>query len=117
MSENDDFQIKYFAAKTHIEKIQLFIREGRYAVIIRADKPNLNSEVYLLPILNLPANYLCIVKAPRRTGGAGANYVVEIKYSAKILGLSLSLYFKGFYGPFENLILRIQSLRVETQED
>ncbi len=41
MAGSEDFQNKYFAAKTNLEKVQLFIKEGRYKVATRADKPNL----------------------------------------------------------------------------
>lgn len=116
MSGNDNFQKKYFAAKTNLEKVQLFIREGRYKVATRTDKPNLNGAAYLLPILDLPPKHICTVKAPRTSKEPGANYVVEIKYSATILGANIDLYFKGFYGPQNDLILNIQSIRPDKKE-
>ena len=116
MSGNDDFQNRYFAAKTNLEKVQLFIREGRYKVATRTDKPNLNGAAYLLPILDLPVGHECKVKAPRTSKEPGVNYVVEIKYSATILGADVDLYFKGFYGPQNDLILNIQSIRPNETE-
>lgn len=110
MSSVEEFKQKYFAAKTHIEKVQVCIGEQRYSIWERADKPNLNSEDYVSPILNLPTNHPCSYRQ-RKSGGAGAKFVIEFKYSVTILGEVLNLYFKGFFTDDWTLKLEIQSLR------
>ena len=101
---------KFFAATTAIEKVQVCIRARRYAVWERADLPNLSSDQYILPILELPVSYPCTYQR-RKTGGTGATFVIEFKYSVEIFGQNIRLYFKGFFTEDWTLKLKIQSLR------
>lgn len=115
MSNIDDFKTRFFGASTQIDKIKLCIREDRYTISTRRDKPNLNGAQYLQPILDLPSNYSCRVK-PRQSGGAGANFVIDFCYKATILGNEMTIYFKGYHGSTGDLKLAIQSLRNEKEE-
>lgn len=110
MSSNEEFKQKFFAAKTHIEKVQVCIREQRYKIWERNDKPNLNGEEFLKPILGPPVTHPCTYKE-RKSAGEGKRFVVEFKYSATIFGETLNLYLKGFFADDWTLKLEIQSLR------
>lgn len=112
----DAFQARFYAARTHIDKIKLCIREGRYKISTRRDKPNLNGAEYLQPILELPSGYSCKVKSPRLSGGHGLNYVIDFEYKAMIMGAELKMYFKGYYGTNVKLTLVVQSLRFEKED-
>ena len=115
MSDADGFRVRFYKANTHIDKIKLCIRERRYKISTRRDKPNLNGAEYLQPILDLPSNYGCKVKSPRLSGGPGSNFIIDFEYKATILGAELKMYFKGFYGSSGDLTLVIQSLRNEKE--
>lgn len=110
MSSDDEFKKKYQAAKTHFEKVQICIREQRYKIWQRADKPNLSSDEFVNPILNLPVTHPCTY-LQRKSGGAGAKFVIEFKYSVTIYGAVKKLYFKGYFAEDWTLKLEIQSLR------
>ena len=110
MASDDEFKKKYQAAQTPFAKVQVCIREGRYKIWTRADKPNLNGGEFLSPILSLPANHPCKY-AQRKSGGGGGKFVIEFKYSATIMGAKLKLDFKGFFADDWTLKLEIQSLR------
>ena len=106
----DEFRAKFFATRNHFEKVQVCIREQRYLVWNRLDKPNLNDEEYLTPVLGLPVTHPHTAE-PRKSGGAGSSYVVEFKYQVVIAGQTLKLYFKGFFTENWLCKLEIQSLR------
>lgn len=110
MSSEDEFKAKFFAGRNHFEKVQVCIREQRYMVWDRLEKPNLSDEEYLRPILDLPVTHPHTA-APRKSGGDGNKYVVEFKYSVTLEGQTLKLYFKGFFTEKWLCKLEIQSLR------
>ena len=110
MDVEDEFKQKFFAAKTHIEKVQLCIRERRYKIWTRKEKPNLNGDEFVNPILNLSTQHPCNYKQ-RKSGGAGTQFVIDFKYSTEIMGATIEVYFKGFFGDDWTLKLEIQSLR------
>ena len=110
MSATDDFQAKFHAAATQIEKVKLCIREDRYSILTRRDKHNLNGAEYLRPILDLPSNHPHKIK-PRESGGAGRSFVIDFEYKATVMGREMTIYFKGFFGTDGELRLKIQSLR------
>lgn len=110
MPPDEEFKKKYQAAKNHFERVQVCIREQRYKIWLRADKPNLNSAEFVNSILNLPITHPCTYKK-RKSGRAGAKFVIEFKYSISIYGATTKLYFKGFFAEDWTLKLEIQSLR------
>lgn len=110
MSSDDEFRRSYQAARNHVEKVQVCIRERRYKIWQRADKPNLSGDEFLAPILSLPVTHPCVCRA-RRSAGAGAKFVIEFKYSVAIYGAVKMLYFKEYFADDWTLKLEIQSLR------
>lgn len=62
-----------------------------------------------LQVLLLPAGYPVKVKAPRLSGGPGANYVLEFNYACSVMGAEMKIYFKAYYE--STTLLVIQSLR------
>lgn len=110
MSVDEDFRSRFQAAKTHIERIQICIREQRYKIWQRADKPNLGAEEYLVAILGLPPSHPCVCR-PRKSGGAGAKFVIEFTYTVRAFGAVMKLYFKGYFADDWTLKLEVQSLR------
>lgn len=111
MLSDDEFKKKFFSCRNHFEKVQVCIREDRYSVWDRPDKPNLNDKDYLDPVLGLPSNYSYEIKRPRASGGPGENFVVTFTYTARIMGADLEIYFKGFFSDDWVCRLKIQSLR------
>lgn len=110
MSSVDDFQTRFYAAATQIEKVKLCIQEGRYKIATRKDKPNLNGAEYLKPILSLPSDHPHKIK-PRKSGEEGRSFIIDFEYKATIMDSELTIYFKGFFGTDGSLKLIIQSLR------
>lgn len=110
MSSDEDFKTKYQAAKNPFEKVQVCIREQRYQIWDRNDKPNLNGDEFVHPILDLPVTHPCRC-SPRKSGGDGAKFVIEFKYSVTIFGAVKKLYFKGYFADDWTLKLEVQSLR------
>lgn len=111
MSSQDDFRTRFYAAVTPLEKVKLCIREGRYKIVSRRDKPNLFRIEYLNSILELPSDHPHNVKSPRLSGEAGSNFVIDFEYNAEIAGTEVTIYFKGYFGTEGILKLVIQSLR------
>ena len=110
MTSDEDFIKKYQLTKNHFEKVQICIREKRYKIWERDDKPNLNGEEFVNPILNLPVTYPCTYQQ-RKSDGAGAKFVIEFKYTVTIFGATKMLYFKGYFADDWTLKLEVQSLR------
>lgn len=116
MASPNDFQAKFYAASTNIEKVKLCIREGRYKIATRKDKPNLNGAEYLKPILELPADHPHKIKRKESDKVAGRDWVIDFEYQATIMGNEMKIYFKGFFGKEGTLRLEIQSLRNKKEE-
>ena len=112
-ASEDEFTRQFRLASTDLERIKLAIREGRYTIWTRRDKPNFPEE-YLISILSLPDKHK-VTRHPRKSGGEGFDYVVEIKYSYRAVGKMLPLFLKGFFSKDGHLVLEfvIQSLRVD----
>ncbi len=109
LSENE-FIKKFQSAKSHFERVQICIFEQRYQIWMRGDKPNLNGNEFVNPILNLPINHPCIYRQ-RKTGGLGLRFVIEFRYSVAIFGAIKKIYFKGYFTHDWTLKLEVQSLR------
>src|SRR5690242_7371839 len=111
--EDDEFSKQFHVQPTYLKKIQLAIREYRYTIWTR-NPPNFPEE-YLKPVLNLPDHAQVTRKAPRRSGGQGLNYVLELKYEFREMGRSVPIYLKGYFAQDENgklvIEFEIQSLR------
>lgn len=116
MSSQDDFQRKFYAASTQIEKVKLCISEGRYEIVVRRDKPNLFRVEYLKAILELPSDHPHKVKSPRLSGGVGSNFVIDFEFQADVAGTEATIYFKGYFGTEGTLKLVVQSLRTKKDE-
>lgn len=116
MSSQDDFQRKFYAAATQIEKVKLCICEGRYRIVVRRDKPNLFRVEYLKAILDLPSDHPYKVKSPRLSGESGSNFVIDFEYRVDVAGAEVIIYFKGYFGTDGSLKLVIQSLRMTKEE-
>ena len=93
------------------------IREERYSIWVR-NPPNFPDE-YLRTVLSLPDNTPVTRKCPRKSGGSGLNYVVELKYEYREMGRVVPIYLKGFFAQDAagKLVISftIQSLRKETE--
>lgn len=113
MSSFEDFKGKFYAARTQIEKVKLCIQEGRYKIVTRRDKPNLNGAEYLKPILELPADHPHKIKQKESAVEDGRPWVIDFEYKATIMGNEMTIYFKGFFTKDGTLELKIQSLRNE----
>lgn len=107
----EEFTKQFRKAHTDLERIKLAIREDRYTVWTRKDKPNFPDE-YLLPILSLPATHK-VTRHKRRSGEEGLEYVVELTYIYHGTGKRIPIYLKGFFSKDGYLIIgfEIQSLR------
>lgn len=92
---DDEFSKQFHAQPTFLKKIQLAIREDRYTIWTR-NPPNFPEE-YLKPVLDLPDRTQVIRKAPRRSGGPGLSYVLELKYEYREMGRPVPIYLKGYF--------------------
>ncbi len=92
---DEEFPQAFHAQPTFLKKIQLAIREDRYTVWTR-NPPNFPEE-YLKPVLTLPDNTPVTRKAPRRSGGPGLGYVLELKYEYREMGKAIPIYLKGYF--------------------
>lgn len=92
---DDEFSKRFHAEPTLLGKIKLAIREDRYTIWTR-HPPNFPDE-YLRPVLALPDSTPVKSKAPRRSGGAGVNYVIELKYEYREMGRPVPIYLKGYF--------------------
>lgn len=110
---DDEFTNQFHAQPTFLKKVQLAIREDRYTIWTR-NPPNFPDE-YLKPILGLPDNTPVTRKAPRRSGGAGLNFVLELKYEYREMGRAVPIYLKGYFAQDEAgklvIAFAIQSLK------
>src|SRR3989338_7753539 len=108
---DSEFSAKFFACSTALEKIRLAIKEERFSFWFRPNNPNLPEE-YLVDILGLPANHAVRAK-PRKSGDEGLPQVYEMVYPYEQMGISVSIYFKGYFEIEGGLVmeLKIQSLR------
>lgn len=110
---DDEFSKQFHAQPTLLKKVQLAIREDRYTIWIR-NPPNFPDE-YLKPILKLPDNTPVVRKAPRRSGGPGVNYVLELKYEYREMGRVVPIYLKGYFEQDDSgrivIAFAIQSLK------
>ncbi|OGQ34754.1 MAG: hypothetical protein A3F16_01365 [Deltaproteobacteria bacterium RIFCSPHIGHO2_12_FULL_43_9] len=109
--KKEEFTKQFRKAHTDLERIKLAIREDRYTIWTRKDKPNFPDE-YLLPILSLPDTYKT-TRHKRKSGEQGLEYVVELKYTYNGTGRRIPIYLKGFFSKDGHLIIgfEIQSLR------
>ena len=89
---NEEFSVRFHAEPTHLRKIQLAIAEDRYTIWTR-NPPNFPDE-YLKPILGLSDSKV-VTQKPRKSGGGGLSYVLELKYEYWEMGKSLKMYLKG----------------------
>lgn len=92
---DEEFSKAFHGQATYLQKIQLAIREKRYTIWTR--NPSNFPDEYLKPVLNLPGNVQVIRKAPRRSGGIGLNFVLEVKYNYREMGRAIPMYLKGFF--------------------
>ncbi len=110
-----EFAQQFHAEASLLRKIQLAIREERYSIWVR-NPPNFPEE-YLRPVLSLPDNTPVVRKSPRRSGGKGLNYVLELKYDFREMGRSVAIYLKGYFEQDEAgkwvISFAIQSLRAD----
>ncbi len=92
---DEEFSKAFHAQPNFLKKIQLAIREDRYTIWTR-NPPNFPEE-YLKPVLTLPDNTPVTRKAPRRSGGPGLGYVLELKYEYREMGKAVPIYLKGYF--------------------
>ncbi len=115
---DEEFAERFHAEPTLLRKIQLAIREERYSIWVR--KPPNFPEEYLKPVLKLPDNTPVTRKAPRRSGGKGLNYVLELKYEYREMGRPVPIYLKGYFEQAEDgkliLSFAIQSLKTDSED-
>lgn len=113
---DEEFTAKFHAEPTHLRKIQFAIAEDRYTIWTR-NPPNFPDE-YLKPILRLPDS-TTVTHKPRKSGGPGTAYVLELKYEYREMGNTLKMYLKGYFTQTEDgkLVIEftIQSLRNEEE--
>lgn len=112
---DEEFSREFHARATFLGKIKLAIKEDRYTIWTR--NPSNFPEEYLLPILNLPEKHRVRKKAPRRSGGPGFGYVLELNYDYREMGRPVPIYLKGYFSHNEGgklvVAFVIQSLREE----
>jgi hypothetical protein len=110
---DEEFSRKFHAQPNFLKKIQLAIREDRYTVWTR--NPPAFPDEYLSPILSLPDGTQVTRKAPRRSGGVGLDYILELKYEYREMGRIVPIYLKGFFAKDRNgnlvIAFEIQSLK------
>ena len=114
---DEEFSTRFHTEPTQLRKIQLAIAEDRYTIWTRFP-PNFPDD-YLKPILRLPDSTL-VTSKPRKSGGKGLSYVLELKYEYREMGNSLKMYLKGYFTQSDDgkLVIEftIQSLRSEEEE-
>ena len=117
MLSDEEFKHQFYAASNDMQKIKLAIREKRYSIWNRADRPNLRGSEYLAPVLDLPDSHP-VEKRMRQSGGQGGPQVLITKYMFRGMGRSIEIYLKGFFGTDGGLSIRfsIQSLRDDAEE-
>ncbi len=112
---DEEFARKFHAESSLLRKVQLAIREERYSIWVR-NPPNF-PDLYLKPILSLPDSTPVVRKTPRRSGGNGLNYVLEIKYVYREMGRAVWIYLKGYFEQDEAgkwvISFAVQSLRAD----
>jgi len=112
---DEEFARQFHAEASLLRKIQLAIREERYSIWVR-NPPNFPEE-FLRPILSLPDNTPVVRKFPRRSGGRGLNYVLELKYDFREMGRPVRIYLKGYFEQDDSgnwiVSFAIQSLRAD----
>ena len=98
--KKEEFTKQFRKAHTDLERIKLAIREDRYTIWTRKDKPT------------LPDTYKT-TRHKRKSGEQGLEYVVELKYTYNGTGRRIPIYLKGFFSKDGHLIIgfEIQSLR------
>lgn len=108
---DSEFSAAFLKEATPLGKIKLAIREERYNIWIRKNKPNV-SEEYLLPVLELPDGHDVRVKR-RSSGGQGSDCVYVMQYSALIMGKKIVVYLKAYFEKDDGSVigLEVQSLR------
>jgi hypothetical protein len=115
---DEEFAKQFHSEPTLLRKVQLAIREDRFTIWTR-NPPNFPDE-YLKPVLNLPDSTPVIRKAPRRSGGAGLNYVIELKYEYREMGKPVPIYLKGYFEQDEKgkliISFAIQSLKGNAED-
>jgi hypothetical protein len=116
---DEEFTKQFHAAPNLLRKIQLAIREDRYSIWVRRNPANFSKE-YLKPVLTLPDNTPVTRKAPRRSGGKGLNFVVEVKYEYCGMGRPVPIYLKGYFEQNEEgkliISFAIQSLKSNSED-
>lgn len=94
---DEEFSVKYFATSTPLEKVKLAVREGRFVVVERTDKPNLPDE-FMEAVPSLHDGFK--VEAKKRefpdTRGLERVYVLK-KVPYKEMGENFELYIKGYF--------------------
>ena len=106
-----EFKAEFLTQATDLQKIKLAIRENRYTIIARRDKPNLSYE-FLQPVLNLPVQHP-VQKKLRESGRRGGPLVLIVRYKYEGMGQELHIYLKGYFAHDRllNIEFEVQSLR------
>ena len=97
---DEEFTKRFYSETTFLRKIKLAISENRYTIWTR-NPPNF-AEEFLKPILTLPENADVVKKMPRKSGGPGFNYVLELRYDYQLRGIKVPIYLKGFFAQKSN---------------
>lgn len=97
---DEEFTKRFYSENTFLKKIKLAISEHRYTIWTR-NPPNF-SEEFLKPIFTLPDTSEVVKKTPRKSGGPGFNYVLELRYEYLLRGVQMPIYLKGFFAQKSN---------------
>lgn len=111
--DDAEFSAKFFAESSALGKIKLAVREERYTVLVRTDKPNLPDE-FIWAVLDLPDNFKVSAERRKTTDPNGLSQVYELKrVPYKEMGTDFELYIKGYFRKSGNFVVEflVQSLR------
>ena len=115
MAPLDDaqFSARFFAESTALGKIKLAVREDRFTVLVRTDKPNLSDE-FIRAVLELPDKFKVSAERRETADPTGLPQVYELKrVPFDELGKGYELYIKGYFRKNGNFVVEflVQSLR------
>jgi len=112
---DEEFNRQFYAQSNSLKKIKLAISEDRYTIWVR--NPSNFPEEFLKPVLVLPDTHKVKRKSPRRSGGMGFDYVLELKYTYREMGKAIPIYLKGYFAKSDDgslvIAFEIQSLKLD----
>lgn len=110
---DEEFSARFFAEAKALGKIKLAVREDRFTILERTDKPNLPDE-FMRALLDLPDSYRVATEKRKMKDPMGLPQIYELKrVPFKEMGRSFELYLKGYFRKSGDFVAEffVQSLR------